>query len=245
MPSSSTLFTQKEIIMYKLAIFDLDDTLAPTGKGILPENIKLLKTISDKVQITICSGKPVYYLCGFMRQAGINNAVLMGENGSAFQFGTDLPPSKYGYHPLAKNAKASLSFLKDEISRTVPGIWYQPNEIAVTPFPKSEQEFELIEACLQRCNLAIRNVTVYRHDDSFDIVPKGVNKQTGAEYLGNMLGILPSETIAIGDGVNDYPLFEYAGHSIGVCVSKPEKVDVNYNSITQALNHVLEVLSVT
>ena len=146
---------------------------------------------------------------------------------------------------MAKSAKAFPGFLKNEISRAIPGIWYQPNEIAVTPFPKNEKEFELIEACLQRCNLAIHNVTVYRHDDSFDIVPKGINKQTSAENLGNMISVLPSEMIAMGDGVNDYPLFEYAGHSIGVCVSKPEKVDVNYNSITQALNHVLEALSVT
>ena len=29
--------------MYKLVIFDLDETLAPTGYGISPENLEILK----------------------------------------------------------------------------------------------------------------------------------------------------------------------------------------------------------
>lgn len=231
--------------MYKLAIFDLDDTLAPTGKNISPDDLILLKKISDKVQIAVCSGKPVYYLCGFMRQAGISNAIFIGENGSTYQFGVDLPPVKYGFHPLANNAQQSLAHLKTEISRVVPDVWYQPNEIAVTPFPKTEEEFKIIEECLNKNTSDLQNVTVYKHFDSFDIVPKGVTKYTGAEHLGKMINVMPSDTIAVGDGVNDYPLFEYSGYSVGVHVKHPEKVDANFDNISQALTHVLEAVSVT
>ena len=78
---------------YKLVVFDLDDTLAVTGQAVLPEDVKLLKEIEKTgIKIAVCSGKPVYYLCGFMRQLGINDAIMVGENGAVIQFGISLPP---------------------------------------------------------------------------------------------------------------------------------------------------------
>ena len=37
------------------------------------------------------------------------------------------------------------------------------------------------------------------------------------------------------DGINDYPMFEAAGYAMGIRVSDPSVVDVNYANITQAL----------
>ena len=72
--------------MIKLVVFDLDGTLAPVGKSILPETLKRIKEIEERgIQIAICSGKPPFYLCGVMRQAGIANPVLVGENGAVIQ----------------------------------------------------------------------------------------------------------------------------------------------------------------
>lgn len=230
--------------MYKLVIFDLDETLAPTGYGISPENLEILKKISSKTQVAVASGKPVYYLCGFMRQVGIRDCIFIGENGSTFQFGVDLPPQVHGFHPLAENAREALAILKSEITAAVPGIWYQPNEVAVTPFPKKQEEFDIIDACLEKNRELTEFVTIYKHFDSYDILPKGINKSTGAENLGRRINILPEETIAVGDGVNDYPMFEYAGLSVGVNVENPEKVDNSFDNISDALNYVLEAVSV-
>ena len=82
--------------MIKLVVFDLDKTLAELGKGVTPENIKQLKQLEEKgVRIAICSGKTVYYLCGFMRQLELEHPILIGENGAVIQFGVDLPPKNY------------------------------------------------------------------------------------------------------------------------------------------------------
>ena len=67
----------------KLIVFDLDRTLADIGAGILPADIEALKALERKgARIAICSGKPTYYLCGFMRQVGLEQPILVGENGA-------------------------------------------------------------------------------------------------------------------------------------------------------------------
>ena len=224
--------------MIKLIVFDLDGTLARLGKGIEEQDIRLMRALEQKgITIAICSGKPTYYLCGFMRQVGLAAPILVGENGAVFQFGVELPPGRFEILPYDKVADASLARIKKAIDRRYPHIWYQPNEVALTPFPKTEEEFDWIQEFLDENHLP--GIDVYRHCDSFDIVPTGLDKKRGLKYLGQMLQIGPEETAAVGDGVNDYPMFEYAGLSLGISVNEPEKVDYNFSNITEALMFLL------
>lgn len=222
--------------MLKLVVFDLDETLAVTGQAMLQENIKLLKSLEEKgVTISVCSGKPTYYLCGFMRQIGLNFPILLGENGSTAQFGIDLPPKQFYTLPYSGAARESLLCIKREIDKAVPGIWYQPNEVGVTPFPRSAEEFDVIAGILKENEAMLYDVEIYRHVDSFDIVPKGISKKKGLQKLGEVLGISPQEMAAVGDGVNDYPMFEYAGLAVGVNAKDEEKVDRNFGTLKETL----------
>lgn len=226
--------------MIKLVVFDLDSTLAELGKGIIPEDLKILHELEKTgVQIAICSGKPVGYLCGFMRQTEIRKPILIGENGAMIQFGVDLPPKQYYILPHSKEAKMTIRFLREKIEDVLPNIWFQANEVGLTPFPVTEEEFQLLEQCFSEYKAQIRDVTIYRHIDSFDITPNGITKYDGLQYLGKILGIHPEEVIAVGDGVNDYPMFAYAGYSVGVHVKETEKVNRNFATSTEALNYLL------
>ena len=60
------------------------------------------------------------------------------------------------------------------------------------------------------------DVIVYEKFDCFDITPNGITKKSGIDKLAKMLNVLPEEMIAVGDGINDYPMFEYAGIVISV-----------------------------
>lgn len=226
--------------MIRLIAFDLDNTLADLGEGIRPENLEQLKKIeSTGVTLAVCSGKPADYLCGFMRQAGFKDAVLVGENGAVIQFGVGLPPDRFYVLPYSEEAKESLVFIKNKISELFPHIWFQPNLTGVTPFPVNEEEFEEISEFLEQYKQRIKDVEVYRHIDSFDIVPKGVDKKKGLEYLGELTGILPEETVAVGDGVNDYPMFEYVGHSVGINLKDSTRAENNFGTVTEALDYLL------
>lgn len=227
--------------MVRLIVFDLDGTLAALGKGIEPENLERLRTLEDAgARIAICSGKPTYYLCGFMRQVGLKAPVLVGENGAVIQLGVDLPPKDYFVAPYSEAAKRSIRLLREKIEKAVPGMWYQPNEVGLTPFPRNDAEFAAVQGVIDALKDEIRDVIVYRHCDSFDITPEGITKKSGLERLGTLLGIAPEETIAVGDGVNDYPMFEYAGHAVGVSVKDASKVDVNFTGIGEALKYLID-----
>ena len=69
--------------MHKLLVFDLDGTLAPVGKPMADDTLGLLRSLEKAgYRIAVCSGKPTYYLCGLLRQAGLDAPVLIGENGA-------------------------------------------------------------------------------------------------------------------------------------------------------------------
>lgn len=226
--------------MIRLIVFDLDGTLAALGKGIEPENLELLRALEAAgARIAICSGKPTYYLCGFMRQVGLKAPVLVGENGAVIQLGVDLPPRDYHVAPYSAAAKRSIRLLRERIEQAVPGMWYQPNEVGLTPFPRNDAEFDAVQGCIDALKDEIKDVIVYRHCDSFDITPDGITKKSGLERLGALLDISAEETIAVGDGVNDYPMFEYAGHAVGVNVKDEGKVDVNFATANEALKYLL------
>ena len=229
--------------MYRLIVFDLDGTLAALGKGIEPDDVNTLRRLEAAgARIAICSGKPTYYLCGLMRQVGLRAPVLVGENGAVIQLGVDLPPRDYFVAPYSAAAKQSIRLLADALSAEVPGMWYQPNEVGLTPFPRDTAEFDAVQRVIDRLAPQMQDVIVYRHCDSFDITPDGITKKTGLARLGGLLGIPAEETACVGDGVNDYPMFEYGGLAVGVNVKDETKVDRNFASIREALAFLEEVI---
>ncbi|MBO5655393.1 MAG: HAD-IIB family hydrolase, partial [Clostridia bacterium] len=117
-------------------------------------------------------------------------------------------------------------------------IWYQPNEIELTAFPKNQDDFDNIESFVKGKN--IEDIIIYRQVDCFDIVPSDVSKRKGLEYLGQLLGLDREDFVAVGDGINDYPMFEYAGLSLGVNVKDKSKVDLNFDKVDCAIEYLLK-----
>lgn len=196
------------------------------------------------VYVAICSGKTCDYLCGFMRQVGLKNPILIGENGAVIRFGIDLPPRQHYRVPFSKEAEVSLKKIRKKLEEKFPHIWFQPNKIGVTPFPTSEKEFEEIAALLEEYKSKMRDVEVFRHVDSFDIVPAGIDKAVGISYLLDIMRISPEEIVAVGDGVNDYAMFNLAGFSIGVNVKEEKRVDKNCKNTLEMLQFALEYLKI-
>ena len=228
--------------MNKLVVFDLDNTLCAPGRGVTQENLRLLRKLEEKgARIAICSGKPTYYLCGFMRQVGLERPVLVGENGTVIQFGVDLPPQAYYVLPYSAAAGRSIRMLREALDKELPDMWYQPNVTGLTPFPKDKAQFDALTACVERMRPQMEDVLIYLHADCYDITPCGVTKKSGLAYLGSLLGIAPEETVCIGDGVNDYPMFEYAGLALGVNVKDSERVNRNFTDVGDAMRYLLKM----
>lgn len=232
MKSSSFLLQKGERMKsmeIKLLVFDLDDTIAETGKEVLAEHVEIMRRVEEAgVHIAICSGKPTYYLCGFMRQIGLKEPVLIGENGGVVQFGVDLPPERYYILPYSVEAARSIEHLKEKIMEILPQMFFQPNLVGLTPFPKNREEYDAIARLIREEKDQLKDVDIYQHFDCFDIMPSGIDKGSGLKYLGGLLKISPEEMMVAGDGINDYPMFSYAGTSLGIHLEEPEKVSMNF-----------------
>jgi len=224
-----------------LIVFDLDGTLAPIGKPIptdAAEGMRVLERVGH--QVAVCSGKPLAYLCGMLRQVGLSRPALCGENGAAAQLGVDLPPILRSVLPYPESARLKLAELRRLIDRDFAGqVWYQPNEHMLTCFPHSEDLFDPIGRLIEDSGASKAGLIVYRHCDCFDIIPAGVNKGAGLMEMCRVLGIDPADTVAVGDHDNDRPMFLAAGLSIGVGPSSPAEAKLHFENAEQAVEYIL------
>ncbi len=227
----------------KLIVFDLDRTLAPIDEAALPQTLETLRCLESRgVTIAVCSGKSTPYLCGFMRQSGLRRPVLMGELGATVQFGVQLPPARFSRMPYPAQTRTLISALRERMEQEDPdGIWFPDHSVVLTPFPKAEKDFAVIRRILREMLPDPSPVQVFENPESFDIVPAGIDKGAALVYLCGLLGIDPSEAAAVGDGVNDYPMFRTAGTSIGIALRDQTRADHVFPDIAGALAYLLSL----
>lgn len=226
--------------MLKLIVFDLDGTLSKDGYSAIPEKeLTTIKELEKKgVKIAICSGKPTHYLCGFLRQCDWKTPIMMGENGSVVQFGICIPPKFFHVMPYSEDAKQSIRFLKEEIDKKIPDMWYQPGLTALTPFPKCDAEFEIIDSILKAHQDKMENLIAYKHNDCYDIVPNSINKGAAVKWLCQKFGFSKDEVATVGDGINDYSMFKESGLSFGINIPDKSAAKYNVSSLKEALDYI-------
>lgn len=87
---------------------------------------------------------------------------------------------------------------------------------------------------------------IYRWNPSaLDVMPRGVNKQTGIEKILSACGLRWEQVIAFGDGENDLEMLEHAGIGVAMGNSVPELLHsglyvtdhVDRNGVASALHH--------
>jgi len=230
--------------MHKLIVFDLDGTLAPIGKGMLDEDIvKLRELEAAGYRIAICSGKPTFYLCGFMRQIGLQEPILVGENGAVIQYGVELPPERFYICPHSERAAEQLHRMKERITAVCGDrVWFQPNEVELTPFPRDAEAFELIQGLVDEHPEDVDELLVYRQVDCFDFIPRNMNKARGLAYLAELEGLTRADFVAVGDGINDVPMFEFADVSVGIGGKLEYETTYLFERMGDALEFLLQTL---
>lgn len=230
--------------MLKVAVFDLDGTLCPVGKAIAPETLAGLRRLQERgVRLAVSSGKPIYYLCGTARQAGLADLILMGENGASVQFGVDLPPKEYYWMPVAPETTRALAALHRKIVEEFGSrVWMQPTQVEVTPFfpPEDMALHEELRAFMRREVKPGMGITVYDQRDCFDLCPTGLDKGSGLSYLCRRMGWALTDAAAVGDGVNDEPMLRTAGFSVGIGDRPVAGAKAMARSIGEAIELLLE-----
>ena len=233
--------------MIRMIAFDLDKTLAELEQAV-PGGVvaRLQEFESAGSVIALCSGKPAFYLSGFVRQMSLKRPVLIGENGAVVQLGIKLPPTEEYYMEADPKSIRLLEEIKKEVLESFrEGIWLQPNEVELTIFFRNQDYKDRIGVYLDRKLAEEQNsglVDRYDHVDCYDLSPGGINKGTGLRFAAGLLGITMEQVAAVGDNTNDYPMFEAAGTSVGINLIEPDRAKYNVKDIYGALD-VLDSIS--
>lgn len=229
--------------MQRLVVFDLDGTLAEIGEAVKAENVDKLKEIERYASVAICSGKPIYYLCGLTRQLGLKKPIHIGENGAVICYGYDLPPSRYERVKVDKKTKTLLAELKEAIEEKLgDGVWFQPNEVALTPFPKGEEEWKILDETVRSYSAALQGVNVYRQCDCYDFCPCDIDKAVGVQKVMRELGVNKDGLYAVGDGANDVSMLRLTDNSYAIDMQDKSVAKVNCQCVDEAIDAILASL---
>ena len=211
--------------MIKLAVLDLDDTLAGIGQGISQELCDGLKQLEDEgVKICIISGKTVFYLSAFMRQVGLREPYLIGENGATGQLGINLPPRKAWQYERSEKSDSILVSLCREIALEMGNeVWFQPNLVTVCAFPTNDKAKDKVRSMIQSRLLGLKGFHLYESADCFDILPDDMNKAYGVRRLCEELKLKPEEILVAGNSANDYQMLSLTPYSVGYNLPDPSR----------------------
>lgn len=230
------------VMSKSLFVFDIDGTLCPINKPIGLRMNSILCKITRNNYLALASGKPFGYIAGFCRQLGLDNAIIIGENGGSLMLDARFPPKKYYNATLSVDLRKLFSKIRNDFEIAFGNrIWFQPNDVNLTIFPIDINDIGRIHDKAKE--FSSKEMQTYFHKDSVDFVPLGVDKGVALERIMTILDIKKENVYAFGDGHNDIPMFEKAGHIITVgdleLTLKVERVVASIDEIEQLLEQLI------
>ncbi|MFX1298962.1 MAG: HAD family hydrolase [Promethearchaeota archaeon] len=196
--------------MIQLIAMDLDNTLAEYNRPIQPETIKLLQQLQKiGLKLVFTSGKPTSYLAGLVRQVGMENIILVGDNGGVITFNHEYPPKKSIIMEIDNTAKEELKIIRDSILKEFGDrIWVQPNEITFSLFGKDIDIIIVYNFCDRVFReKQFKHLKSFKTGGALDILPFNIDKGIALKFIQKELNIPIADTAVIGDGSNDFPMF--------------------------------------
>ncbi len=231
------------MLPYKLAVFDMDDTLLGPDRNLSAENAAALRRLRKAgVEVVIASGRHASNITEFEHQIGFQGwiisaggaAVTHSETGEVLcemtvpqELGCELferaraeKISVIGYHRTGIFCDGPSEYIDLYTRRT--------HQVAVANIP------ELISSGIQkliwtthrdRISQLLPVVQKEYHDQLYmvitehemiDFLHPQANKALATQALASKLGVTQNEVLAFGDGNNDVPLLAWAGMSVAM-----------------------------
>lgn len=257
---------------YKLVALDMDGTLLDSQKNIAPATVGAIKRVVDKgVLVVISTGRSVRGVAKYQKTLALaepivtyNGAmIIQGDSGRVLfeqglkmadirrifalgrQYDTTiciwadnllyanrLDERMAGYQRLAGIAPLLLENIDDLSAAGVSKILWidEPERIAQFTRELRTDMFDEVTFCISQPTF-------------LELFNSRVSKGAAIAKIGESYGIRPDEMIAIGDGLNDTSMIEYAGLGVAMGNAAPElKAIAQYITDTNDNEGVRQVL---
>ena len=227
----------------KMLVFDIDDTLCDINSSISNSLARVILELSNYCQIVFASGKPSAYIAGFVRQIGIKNSIIIGENGATIMYGSTFPPKEFYKVNVPKEVNKYLKIIrKDFLKQFDNRIWFQPNDVNLTIFPINNLDIKEIHNFSKKYESTLINT--YYHSDSIDYTPKGFDKGNAVSILLNKINIRKSNLYVFGNGSNDLSMLRLTNKNFLIKSNmkdiKPFASFDSYSNLEEYLNILLK-----
>jgi len=228
---------------YRLAIFDMDDTLLGPDRAISRENVDALRhLLSLGVEVVIASGRHHSNIVEFEGTLGFKGwvisaggAVVRHAETQELLFEASLP-QEIGLELFHRGQAQNVSIIgyhRTGIFCDAPGEWISFYAKRTHQVPIADIS-ALIDTGLQKLIWTTaperikgftpqlqreyrgRVYVVNTEHEMIDFLNTEANKARATQALAAKLGLGPEQVIAFGDGNNDVPLLEWAGMSVAM-----------------------------
>lgn len=196
--------------MLQLLVMDLDGTLADFNTAIQPKTIELLRKLqSEGVRLVLSSGKEAGHLAGLVRQTGLENVILIADNGGVINYSHHYPPIKSYIFEMTSVATQEMAEVQKALQAEFGDkIWIQPNQTTFSLFGRGVDIKKVYEFCDRVFKeKKIKHLKNFKTGGALDVSPMNVDKGVALKLIQEELNIHLEDTAVIGDGSNDIPMF--------------------------------------
>lgn len=206
----------------RLLLLDVDGVL--TAGEAQPLDLALLGALADLNRraradpslpgVTLCTGRPAPYV-EVMLQAIDGHLPAIFENGCGLYV-----PREYRFlpHPALAEGGRSFAAIRERLRRALVEtgrVFFQPGkEFSLSLFPLNGVAVEdLLPLAAAALGPEAQAVSLVYSVSCLNVIPSGLDKGGGLQFLCRQAGYQPAEVLAVGDSDVDLPLLAQAGHA--------------------------------
>lgn len=208
--------------------YDLD------GFAALREYARAADGVDVAPPVSICSGRAYSYVEAVTQALGVTVPVLFESGGGMF----DPVAAQTTWNPaLTREIEAELEtvqhwFATEVVPGTKMSVDHAKRTQAGVVSPDVEEIRTLRPEVLQFVEETVPDLHVFTTDVSIDVVPDGITKKSGLQWLAEHFGIDVEAIAYIGDTDGDLPALRTVGHSFAPANAR--------TGITDAVDHVTD-----
>ena len=228
--------TQDHLKNIKIICFDTDGVTVKRGTQIRqkgqelyiktfslePAMLAKLTALKKHFHITINSGRSSLYLTKMYRDLLWDNASIISENGVfILHQGKLIQNFDFSDYELAtlKTIRSQLDKLADS---SIKG--FEPKQFIISLH--CSQALSQVDQIVSQ-NDPQKEFYCWWNGEAYDIAPRRFNKALGLKKLSQLLGLDISQTLAVGNGVNDKDMIDVAGISV---TTDPTTLSANFST---------------
>ena len=191
---------------YKMAVLDIDGTLAPLDQPFDIRTQKYLRELrAAGLQVVLASGKNLSYIMGLQRGVGLPLYAGIGESGSTCYLTDEIGKITI----LAEKRPAVFDEMRSEITAACGDVWFQENQVNLAVLPQTRESYRQVVQIMQKYRS--EEFMVLLHEDAVEAIPAGISKASALARLKAHYGLCSEEIVAAGNAENDAMLTREVG----------------------------------